>query len=118
MVFAMFFFYIEAQVPGIGIFGVSGVIAFLVGSFLLVGGLTPPAIPQAPDAPTFRVNYFLLAGIAAGMLALVPFVTKDLTRARKLASEDRSLAVPVVGQVAVVTSPLDPQGSVHVGGEE
>ena len=118
MVFAMFFFYIEAQVPGIGIFGVSGVIAFLVGSFLLVGGLTPPAIPQAPDEPTFRVNYFLLAGIAAGMLALIPFVTKDLTRARKLASEDRSSAVLVVGQVAVVTSPLDPQGSVHVGGEE
>ena len=72
MVFAMFLFYVETQAPGIGIFGVSGVIAFIVGGFLLVGGITPPAIPQAPDAPSFRVNYFLLAGIAAGMAGLGP----------------------------------------------
>ena len=118
MVFAMFLFYVETQAPGIGIFGVSGVIAFIVGGFLLVGGITPPAIPQAPDAPSFRVNYFLLAGIAAGMAGLVLFVAKDLARARKLASEDRSSTAPIVGQVAVVTANLDPQGTVHVGGEE
>ena len=118
MVFAMVLFYIEVQAPGIGIFGVSGAIAFVVGGFLLVGGLTPPAIPQAPEAPSFRVNYFLLGGIAAAMLGLMLFVAKDLARARKLASEDRGTTVPIIGQVAVVTAALDPQGSVHVGGEE
>ena len=118
MVFAMFLFYLEVQAPGIGIFGVSGTIAFLVGGFLLVGGLTPPAIPQAPDAPSFRVNYFLLAGVAAGILAIMLFVAKDLARARKLASQNLGTTDPVVGQVAVVTSALSPQGSVHVGGED
>ncbi len=118
MVFAMVLFYIEVQAPGIGIFGVSGAIAFVVGGFLLVGGLTPPAIPQAPEAPSFRVNYFLLGGIAAGMLGLMLFVAKDVARARKLASEDRGTTAPIIGQVAVVTAALDPQGSVHVGGEE
>ena len=83
MVFAMVLFYLEVQAPGIGIFGVSGTIAFLVGGFLLVGGLTPPAIPQAPDAPTFRVNYFLLGGIAAAILGLMLFVAKDVARARE-----------------------------------
>ena len=118
MVFAMLLFYLEVQAPGIGIFGVSGTIAFLVGGFLLVGGLTPPAIPQAPDAPSFRVNYFLLAGVAAGILAIMLFVAKDLARARKLASQNLGTTDPVVGQVAVVTSALSPQGSVHVGGED
>jgi len=118
MVFAMVLFYIEVQAPGIGIFGVSGAIAFVVGGFLLVGGLTPPAIPQAPEAPTFRVNYFLLGGIAAAILGLMLFVAKDVARARKLASEDRGTTTPIIGQVAVVTAALDPQGSVHVGGEE
>ena len=33
-------------------------------------------------------------------------------------SEDRSSTAPIVGQVAVVTATLDPQGSVHAGGEE
>ena len=118
MAFAMFLFYLEVQAPGIGIFGVSGVIAFLVGGFLLVGGLTPPAIPQAPDAPSFRVNYFLLAGVGAGILAIMLFVAKDLARARKLASQNLGTTDPVVGQVAIVTSALSPQGSVHVGGED
>ena len=118
MAFAMFLFYIEVQAPGIGIFGVSGAIAFLVGGFLIVGGLTPPAIPQAPDAPSFRVNYFLLAGVAAGILAIMLFVAKDLARARKLASQNLGTTDPVVGQVAIVTSTLSPQGAVHVGGED
>ena len=118
MVFAMALFYLEVQAPGIGIFGVSGVIAFLVGGFLLLGGWTPPAIPQPPDAPSFRVNYFLLAGIGAGILGIMLFVAKDLARARKLASQNLGTTDPVVGQVAVVTTTLDPHGSVHAGGEE
>ncbi len=118
MVFAMALFYLEAQAPGIGIFGVSGVIAFLAGGFLLLGGITPPEIPQPPGAPSFRVNYFLLAGIAAGIAAIVLFVARDLAKARKLASEDRGTTLSVVGQIAVAATALSPRGTVHVGGED
>ena len=118
MVFAMLLFYLEAQAPGIGIFGVSGVIAFLVGGFLLVGGITPPAIPQPPEAPSFKVNYFLLAGVAAAMAAIVLFIARDLAKARRLASEDHGTTAPLVGQVAVVMTGLTPRGTVHVGGED
>jgi membrane-bound serine protease (ClpP class) len=116
MAFAMGLFYLEMQAPGIGIFGVSGVIAFIIGGFLLFGGFTP-ALPSAPGAPDIRVSPFLLAGIAAAMAALLGFVIRDLAVARRIAGRGDVTHEPIEGQIGTVTAELSPQGSVHVAGE-
>ncbi len=118
MLFAVFLFYLEIQAAGIGIFGVSGVIAFLVGGFLLVGGITPPAIPQPNDAPSFRVNPYLLVSITGGIGAAIIFLVKDLAKARILASKDLGSTAPLVGQVASTITALVPRGTIRVGGED
>ena len=40
IILAMALFYLEAQAPGIGIFGVSGAVAFIIGAFLLFGNIS------------------------------------------------------------------------------
>ena len=49
---AMGLFFAELQAPGLGIFGVLGGVSFVLGAFLLFGGLSAPAIPT----PSFRVS--------------------------------------------------------------
>lgn len=116
MAFAMGLFFLEVQAPGIGIFGVSGVIAFVIGGFLLFGGFTP-TLPSAPGAPGYRVNVFLLAGIVAAMAALLGFVVRDLAMARQIARRGNPTREPIEGQIGTVTAELSPHGSVHVAGE-
>ena len=118
MAFAMVLFFLEMQSPGIGIFGVSGIISFLIGGFLLVGGLGPPALPEAPGVPSFRVNPFLLVGIAAVMASFLGFLVRDLAMARKAAGRSLGTTQPLVGQTAVATTALSPGGTIHVGGED
>ncbi len=104
--FAVGLYYIEVQAPGIGIFGVSGVIAFLAGGFLLFGGFSP----TLPGGPGFRVNPFLLAGIAASMAGLLGFVIRDLALARKIAGRGDPTHESLEGQIGTVTAELSPEG--------
>ncbi len=116
MAFAMGLFFLEIQAPGIGIFGVSGTIAFLIGGFLLFGGFTP-VLPSSPGAPGYSLNPFLLVGIVVVMASLLGFVVRDLAMARQVANRGGITREPIEGQSGVVTSELSPRGEVHVGGE-
>ena len=115
--FAMVLFFLELQAPGIGIFGVSGIISFLIGGFFLVGGLGPPELPDAPGTPSFRVNPFLLGGIAAAMAGFLLFLVRDMAVARKASGADLSGMMALVGQSAVATTALSPTGRILVAGE-
>ncbi len=47
--------YVELQATGGFMFGAAGAASFLLGGFLLFGGITPPPV----EAPSFRVNIFV-----------------------------------------------------------
>ena len=47
ILFSMGLFYFEVQVPGVSVFGVGGVVVFLVGAFLLFGGTLTASDPAS-----------------------------------------------------------------------
>ena len=49
-------FILEGQAPGLGIFIIGGLICFVLGAFLLFGGLSPPSI----GGPSFNINFWIL----------------------------------------------------------
>ena len=109
--FGMLLFYLEMQAPGIGIFGIGGGISFVLGAFLLFGGFSPPPIP----APSSRVSIWAIVGIAVPMFASLIFFSRLVYASRHATT--RTTAERVVGQLGVVTSDLDPRGTVQVAGE-
>ena len=48
-------FILEGQAPGLGIFIIGGLICFVLGAFLLFGGLSPPSI----GGPSFNINFWI-----------------------------------------------------------
>ncbi len=111
ILFAMLLLFLELQDPGIGIFGVGGVISFALGAFLLFGGFGTPAIPT----PSFRVSMWLIAVLAALLLGFVLsfFRLVYASRYRK----GISTAETVVGQVGIAASDLAPTGTVQLASE-
>ena len=112
---AMVLFYLEFQAPGVGVFGVTGAVSFVLGAFLLFGGFSfsPPAI----STPSFRVNIWLIIGITAAVFGFLMFVVRDMAAARTSGTTDATAPTSVVGQAAVVRTELAPRGSVEIAGE-
>lgn len=113
LAFAMVLLFLEVQAPGIGVFGVAGTVSFVLGAFLLFGEFGRPAIP----APSVRVNVWLILAVAASMLGVLLFVVRDLVAARKAGTAVEGTGGTLVGQLAVATTDLTPNGTVHVAGE-
>ena len=113
IIFAIVLFFFEFQAPGIGIFGVGGAISFILGGFLLFGGLEAPAIPT----PGIRVNIWLVGGAATLMFGLMTFLVREMRAARQTGSTGSTTAPTLVGQVAVASTDLAPRGTVRVAGE-
>ena len=111
LVFAAVLFFFELQAPGVGLFGIVGVISFLIGAFFLFGGFTPPPIPT----PSFRVSIWLMGGLGAALAGLT------VVSIRFLAADRRTVYVSpsanLVGRTGTVMTALDPKGSVQVIGE-
>jgi len=115
ILFAMVLFFLEAQEAGIGIFGIGGVISFLLGAFLLFGGyFSTPDISE----PGSGVSLWLIGGFGGGMGAvLATFLYLLRPTGSSTGDYARSSQAPA-GQVAVVVSDLDPIGRVRIGEEE
>ena len=115
ILFAMVLFFLEAQEAGIGIFGIGGVISFLLGAFLLFGGyFTSPDISE----PGSGVSVWLIGGFGGGMGAVLATFLY-LIRPTGSSTGDYSMSGRgLEGQVAVVVSDLNPTGKVRIGGEE
>ena len=111
IVAAMILFYMEMQAPGISVFGIGGALSFLVGGFLLFGSFEAPPI----DTPSFRVSYWMLGAVSAGLfagLALTFWALSDYRRASYVSPT----TVPL-GKSGRVINPIDPQGTVRLAGE-
>ena len=108
---AMALFFAELQAPGLGIFGFLGGISFVLGAFLLFGGLSAPAIPT----PSFRVNLWVIGAVSGVMGAMMVTLFWAILKSKKVSYS--SNIGRLVGQTARTTTPLEPRGTVQVAGE-
>lgn len=118
LVLALVLMFAEVHSPGISIFGISGVISFILGSILLFGGLSSEPI----DSPSFRVNYWLIGGVAVILSSFLLFVVRDVLMAQKIAAKQLAKGITtarnLLGAIGFASTELAPNGMVHVAGEE
>ncbi len=115
IILAMVFFFVEAQAPGIGFFGVLGTVALILGGLFLVGFF---GAPELPGSPSPRVNRWVVLGIGSAAGAAVVLLAWQLQRARRMPGYISPVAREgMIGQVARVTKRLDPKGEVQIASE-
>lgn len=95
----------EAFLPSFGSLGVGGVIAFAVGSLILID----------TDLPEFKIPYALIAGLTAVSVAILVLVTGMLLRARRLPVV--SGREQLVGAAGEALEDLQGEGWARVHGE-
>ena len=111
LIVAAVLIFLEIQVPGIGVLGLGGVIAFIIGALLLFS----VGEPSFPGAPVLKISLWLL-GILSTMMALFALVVVTaVARSRRL--KYMSALAELVGQRGLVTSDLSPTGTVQVASE-
>ena len=119
---AMALFFVEAQAPGIGIFGVCGAIAFLIGAFLLFGNVSfTPQVPDLPAAPSFTISLWIIGLVTALMFASMALTIRAIRQAKRTPDYyDYSTANPgnLIGTTGTATTDLNPTGSVQAAGEQ
>lgn len=95
----------EALSPSFGAFGVGGVVAFIVGSLLLID----------VESPGFALSRPLIAGVAVVSAAFFIGVLRLGLRARRRPVV--SGREQMIGSIAVAATSFDEHGDVHVHGE-
>jgi len=119
IVAAIVLFYFEiAVIPGKTIFGVLGIISLATGGFLLFGDFTLPGFEPPPiETPSFRVNPWIIVGIAVSIFAFFAFFVRSFLAARMAGTTAPTTVVSLVGQSGVATTDIAPSGEVHVADE-
>ena len=103
-----------ALAPGLGIFGIGGVIALVAGGLFLFPVWDTPDLPGAPGI----VDRWTLAAIGTVMLGIVLLIIREIRKDSEavpytsVGSTDR-----LIGQLADAVTPLTPTGSVRIAGE-
>ena len=102
IVAALVLFFMETQMPGMGVFGIGGALCLVLGAFMLSSG-----------------NVAVVGGAAIISLASVALTIKAMYEARK-AGKYSSPTDPkrLIGQVGTTTTALNPRGSVLIAGEQ
>lgn len=102
--------------PGFGFFGIAGVIALVLGGLFLF----PFPTIEAPELPggQIQVSRWLLGGIGAVVLAFVIWMIYELRRVSRSESYiPTGSSQLLIGQTALVTKTLDPEGEIYAAGE-
>ncbi len=97
----------EAFVPAYGSLGVGGLIAFVLGSIMLI---------EDTELPGFEIPYALIGGVAAASAAFLVFLLGMLARNRKRAVV--SGREYLIGAVGEALADFDAEGWARVQGEQ
>ena len=108
---AMLLFYLETMAPGLGVFGISAAISFIVGAFLLFGGFGAPPIPE----PSFRVNLWIIGVLSAFLAVSLALFLRENRRVKAL--DAHTGPAVLVGETGVVVTTLNPRGTVRLHSE-
>ena len=102
---------IELQVPGVGIFGLGSVVCLMVGSLLIFGGYLDTAdIPNSNES----INLWLILGVFGGVSVMLGvYYWVFAPTGTSTGSYTKSYKYPE-GQLAEVTSDLNPIGKVRI----
>ena len=112
---ALVLFFVELQAPGMSVPGVLGGVSFIIGAFLLFGGVAS----QPLDGPSFRVSVWTLVGIGVAIAGIMTLLVRaSLTARRTVQPASQRGVAGLVGEEAVAVTALDPAGTVVAIGEE
>ena len=102
---------LEIFVSGFGVLGIGGTISFILGSLLLFAHFGTPS----PTAPSLGVSPWVLWPTVAVVTIVAAWVLMTIVRQHKL---EKVLDLsPLIDSKAVVTTALDPRGTVRVNTE-
>ncbi len=107
IVLAFVLFVLELQTPTNGVLTVAAVISFITGALVLFNSV------RVPGFPTVSVPLVVGAGgvLAVTFLALVGYALRALKTPVAMGKP------ALIGQIGIVTKPIDPHGMVQVAGE-
>ena len=102
---------LELFVSGFGVLGIGGIVSFILGGLLLFAHFGAPS----PVAPSLGVSPWVLWPTVAVVAIIGAWVITTIVRQHKM---EKVLDLsPLVGSEAVVTTALDPRGTVRVNTE-
>ena len=114
ILFSMILLYLELLQPGLGIYGLGGVICFVLGGFLLFGDRSLD-IPE----PSFRVSLWAIGVMTA--MVVVPmlfFVYAASTTGGSKTGYTSGKEDALIGQRGIAVSVLAPSGKVRIANQE
>jgi membrane-bound serine protease (ClpP class) len=112
---AMILFFLEAQAPGFGFFGIAGAVVLVLGGMFLVGFFGAPGLP---GAPSFGVSPWVYGSVGGVAGAFILWLAWEIRRSQTTPGyQSPTLTSALVGREGKVTRQLNPTGEVHVSGE-
>jgi membrane-bound serine protease (ClpP class) len=106
-------FFLELSVPSHGLLAIGGIICFALGASALY------TTPGDPFEPIVRIGPPLLLVMTATTAAFMVLIVVAAARSRRTGTGPGLVGSPLdPAEVGVVRRPLDPLGSVFLGGEE
>jgi membrane-bound serine protease (ClpP class) len=120
ILFAMVLFFLEAQAPGVGIFGIGGAISFILGAFLLFGNLSFSApTPELPSAPSVQISLWVLGIVTIILLGSISLTARAMRQAKNMVVyAGATTSGELIGQMGQATTDISPNGTVFVAGEQ
>jgi membrane-bound serine protease (ClpP class) len=110
---ALVLFFLELSVPSHGLLAIGGIICFALGASALY------TTPGDPFEPIVRIGPPLLLVMTATTAVFMILIVVAAARARGLGTGPGLVGAPLdPAETGVVRRPLDPLGSVYLGGEE
>src|SRR5829696_4492011 len=112
LAFGFVLFVLETQITSHGLLALGGIVALALGASALYTAPVPPTAPIVAVAPPVIV---VTVGTVALLMILVSIAA---VRSRRMRGSEGTVGVAVpVGSAGVVQAPLEPLGTVHLGGE-